>query len=121
MKNRISPFRSITPAAFVVVHLLAAAPALQGATRFWSGNGTTAGGNGTWDTTSTTHFGNSTAGPFNLAWDNALNDTISINTSAASITLGANVTVGGVTVVSGGSNSRAPLHMSQSGSETDSR
>lgn len=105
MKTRTIPYHSIAPAAIALLHLLAVAPTTQAATRFWSGNGTVAGGNGTWDTTSTTHFGNATTGPFNLAWDNALNDTVSINTNAASITLGANVTVGGVTVVSGGTNS----------------
>jgi len=57
----------------------------------WSGNGSTQGGNGTWDTT-TAHFGGST---YTTVWNNTTNaaDTALFGGSTAVATLGANITV----------------------------
>ncbi len=59
------------------------------------GNGTITGGAGTWNTTN----GNWTtdAGANNVAWNNANNDVAIFGGTAGSVTLGSNVTVGGMT------------------------
>jgi fibronectin-binding autotransporter adhesin len=59
------------------------------------GNGTVTGGLGTWNTAN----GNWTAdaGANNIAWDNLNNDTAIFGGTAGAVTLGANVTVGGLT------------------------
>lgn len=68
------------------------APA-HAATLYWSGNGTNAGGNGTWNT-SAAHFGPS-GGPYTTVWSNSTNaaDTVILNSTAGIVTLGANITV----------------------------
>lgn len=109
MKTGISLCHPITPVALALLHLLAVAPSAEAATKYWYANdtNTTMGGNGTWDTT-LIRFKTTTTGPANLAWDNSLNDTISLNTVASAITLGSDITVGGITVVAGGTNSIGP-------------
>jgi fibronectin-binding autotransporter adhesin len=63
---------------------------------FWSGNGTTLGGAGTWDT-SLARWSNFLSGPYSSAWSNAGNDTaIFGGTTAGSVTLGSPITVGGL-------------------------
>lgn len=77
--------------------MVAGAPA-HAATVYWSGNGSTQGGNGTWDTTSV-HFGSSSTGPYSTIWSNSTNaaDTAVFGGSTATATLGTNITVRGVT------------------------
>ncbi len=73
------------------------------ATRYWSGNGTTAGGDGIWDTITPTHWSAAPAGPWNLAWANG-NDIAENKSGTAKITLGTNITLGGFTQGAGGSS-----------------
>jgi autotransporter-associated beta strand protein len=62
----------------------------------WSGNGTTQGGAGTWDTTSS-RWGTAVTGPYQLNWNNANNDTAKFGGIAAgTVTLAAGTSVGGM-------------------------
>jgi len=63
---------------------------------YWSGDGSSQGGSGGWDTTST-KWGGSTVGPFSTVWTNANNDTAIFGSTAGTVTLGTNVQVGGLT------------------------
>lgn len=78
----------------LVVLTLAWGTPTSAATLFWSGNGSTQGGTGTWDTSSA-HFGTSGTGPFTTTWNNTTNaaDTVTFGGSAGTVTLGANITV----------------------------
>ena len=66
-------------------------PALAATTNYWSPDGTTLGAlgatvaNSTWDTTSVTNWG-AIAGPFNVAWVNANNDTAAFTNGLATAT-----------------------------------
>jgi autotransporter-associated beta strand protein len=84
-------------AVVTLVALAAAAPA-PAATLFWSGNGSTQGGSGTWDTTNA-RFGASSGGPFTTVWNNTTNaaDTALFGGATATATLGSNITVRGLT------------------------
>jgi len=64
------------------------------ATLYWSGNGSTQGGNGTWGTTNA-NFGTATTGPYSTVWNNTTNaaDTALFGGSTATVTLGADITV----------------------------
>ena len=72
--------------ATVITH-----PALAATTNYWSPDGTTLGAlgatvaNSTWDTTSVTNWG-AIAGPFNVAWVNANNDTAAFTNGLATAT-----------------------------------
>ena len=67
-------------------------------TLFWSANGTTQGGAGTWDT-STARWGTVAAGPYATTWDNTTNanDTAVFGSTAGVVALGTPITVGGLT------------------------
>src|ERR1051325_11620746 len=67
------------PIALVVLAL--AASSVQATVLFWSANGTTVGGTGTWDTGN--HWGSSTSGPFS-PWNNANSDTADFSASGSS-------------------------------------
>jgi autotransporter-associated beta strand protein len=63
---------------------------------YWSGNGSTLGGAGTWNTTDT-RWGAAEGGPFGSTWNNGNNDTaIFGGSSAGTVTLGVGITVGGL-------------------------
>jgi len=62
---------------------------------YWSGNGATQGGNGTWDT-STARWG-TTSSSFPSAWNNANNDTAIFGGTVGTVTNGTDITVGGLT------------------------
>ena len=79
--------------AFLCCASLVPAPA---ATLYWSGNGTTLGGAGTWNT-SGLNWGSSSGGPFGSAWVNANVDTAILDGTAGTITVGAAVTVNKIT------------------------
>ena len=83
--------------------LLAVAPA-SAATRYWFANGTTAGGDGTWNTTTVNRWSTTTVGPATLAWVNGT-DVAENSSGTANITLGTNLTLGGFTQKAGGSSS----------------
>jgi autotransporter-associated beta strand protein len=61
----------------------------------WSGNGTTQGGGGNWDTTSS-RWGITSSGPFQFNWTNTNNDTARFGGTAGTVTLATAVTVGGI-------------------------
>jgi autotransporter-associated beta strand protein len=63
---------------------------------YWSGNGTSLGGVGTWNTT-TARFGALNSGPFSRYWTNANVDSLILDGTAGTITVGANVTVNQIT------------------------
>ncbi|MBA4146494.1 MAG: immunoglobulin domain-containing protein [Verrucomicrobia bacterium] len=74
--------------------------------RFWSGNGTLAGGVGTWDT-SGANWGTSSEGPFSLPWMNANLDRaifVGNGSPAGIITVGEPITVNTITVTNSSSS-----------------
>jgi fibronectin-binding autotransporter adhesin len=62
---------------------------------YWSGNGTTIGGAGNWDT-STTQWGSSYSGPFSSIWNNSSTDTARFSGTAGTVTNATGITVGGL-------------------------
>jgi autotransporter-associated beta strand protein len=92
--------RAITAAVLFQSLFLAFSPSSAPAdTLYWSGDGTTEGGAGTWDTNSM-RFGTSAGGPFSTIWSNANSDNavfeaaagIVTNSSASPITLNGTLT-----------------------------
>lgn len=75
---------------------------VEAATRYWSANGSTAGGDGTWNTTTVNRWATNAAGPWSLAWNNTTNDIAENSSATANITLGSNITLGGFTQKAGG-------------------
>jgi len=77
------------PAAITLALLLAggAAPQVWGQL-YWSANGTSAGGSGTWDTTNE-RWGTAAGGPFTTVWDNTANASTRaiIQTSPGTVTI----------------------------------
>jgi autotransporter-associated beta strand protein len=71
--------------------------ASQAGQYWWSGNGTTLGGNGTWNTTSTTNWGTSVAGPFNMSWPNGGGDEAVFTNTSGTVTLGTTVNLNAMT------------------------
>jgi len=91
---------SLAKSAASVTSLLMAglffvAPAAQATTQYWSNNGTTLGGNGTWDTANG-RWSESNAAPFSGVWANGSNDTARFASTVGTVTLGENITVGGL-------------------------
>ena len=82
----------------LVAFLAIARPAAAASTLYW-GNGSTQGGAGTWDT-STAHWSTASGGPFTTVWNNTANagDTayFATPTGTYNVTLGANITLGGL-------------------------
>lgn len=70
---------------------------------FWSADGATQGGVGTWNTTNA-RFGASAAGPFTTVWNNVANanDTAVFGGTAGAVTVGASITVNSLTFNTGG-------------------
>ncbi len=91
--NPITRLAALAAALAAVVVATSPAPAN---TLYWSGNGTTQGGPGTWDL-SNTNWGAAAAGPFSEVWNNSNNDTAEFGGTAGTVTLGTDVTVGGLT------------------------
>lgn len=117
MRHRLSPFLVCLVVAASAGPMIPA-PA-SAATLYWSGNGSSQGGNGTWDTTNA-RFGTSSTGPYSTIWNNTTNaaDTALFGGSTATATLGTNITVrqltfnnastvaaGGFTLTTGGASS----------------
>lgn len=84
--------------------LLLGTPPAAAATRYWSANGSTPGGDGTWNTTTANRWATADSGPWTLTWNNANNDTAENSSGTANITLGSNITLGGFTQKAGGSS-----------------
>src|SRR4051794_37745282 len=76
-------------ALFAVAVLLTLSPQLMAADLFWSGNASTAGDDGTWDTTNA-HWASATGGPYTTVWNNTTNagDNAVFDGTAASVTVG---------------------------------
>lgn len=83
------PVRKAVLAAAAIVAVFGGSAHAQ---LYWSGNGSTIGGSGTWDTTNA-RFGSATTGPFSTVWSNTAN---------ASTQAFFQTTVGTVTVQAGG-------------------
>ncbi len=62
---------------------------------YWSGDGASQGGSGTWDTV-LTRWGNVAEGPYDDAWNNSNNDTAIFGGTVGTVTLGEDVNVGGL-------------------------
>jgi fibronectin-binding autotransporter adhesin len=78
-----------------------AAGSTQAATDlYWSANGSTLGGSGTWDT-STGQWSSDGSAPFSTVWDNGNNDTAIFGGTAGTVT-NSGVTVGGLTFSTAG-------------------
>ncbi len=74
------------------------APSAFAANRYWSANGTDGGGNGTWNTSTANRWGTAVNGPYTLAWVNGVDVAILGSAAGAtSLTLGTNITCGGIT------------------------
>src|ERR1039458_1768093 len=69
---------------------------VHASTLYWSANGTSLGGAGTWDTTNQ-RWGTSTSGPFTTVWNNANSDnaTLYYNIGGGSVVIGAAITMNG--------------------------
>jgi len=76
---------------------LASSQRAVGVNLFWSGNGTTEGGAGTWDTTNP-RWSTSPSGPFTTVWNNANVDSATLESTPGAITTGAPITVNLITV-----------------------
>lgn len=98
-----SPFRArISLAAFAVFVALFTITPVHAAIKYWSANGSTAGGDGTWNTTTVNRWATASTGPWTLAWVNANNDVAENTSGTSNITLGTNITLGGFTQKAGG-------------------
>ena len=89
--------RSVFARLVALAAMVAGAPA-HAAILYWSGNGSSQGGNGTWDTTNA-RFGTVAGGPYTTTWNNTTNaaDTALFGGSTATATLGTNITVRQIT------------------------
>lgn len=67
MKTATSLIRLV--ALGIMISLMASAVRGENVNYYWSANGSTEGGSGTWDT-ATPHFSTNSSGPFDVAWDN---------------------------------------------------
>jgi autotransporter-associated beta strand protein len=84
---------------------------------FWSANGTTQGGAGTWNTADA-RWGTVAAGPYGTIWDNANNDTAIFGSTGGAISLGTNITAGGLTFNTNGYSISAGNTLTLAGAST---
>ena len=89
-----SKFLACGSAHLIAVAAIATAFPAHAANVYWSGNASTQGGSGTWDTTNA-HFGTAGAGPYTITWNNTTNasDVVICGGGAGTVTLGANITI----------------------------
>ena len=89
-----SKFLACGSAHLIAVAAIATAFPAHAANVYWSGNASTQGGSGTWDTTNA-HFGTAGAGPYTITWNNTTNasDVVIFGGGAGTVTLGANITI----------------------------
>jgi fibronectin-binding autotransporter adhesin len=83
---------AVFSAAFLF-HL--AASSAYAANRYWSADGVVLNGSGTWDTTSL-RWGSESSGDYDLAWVNGVDVAVLGTAAASNLTLGANITCGGI-------------------------
>src|SRR6188508_2784598 len=86
--------------AVVAITLLSGLPAM-GTNLFWSGNGTTQGGAGTWNTT-VAHWDTTAAGPYTTIWNNANVDSAEFGNAGGVVNLGGPIVVNTITTDLGG-------------------
>lgn len=103
-RNVIGVLNRVVIAA-VGIGVAGSMPTTSAATLYWSGNGSTQGGAGTWDTT-LARFGSSGSGPFTTVWNNTTNagDTVIFGGSAGTATLGTDITVATIALNVGNGN-----------------
>lgn len=83
----------------VMVAVLAGGALVASAGQYWwSGNGTTLGGSGTWDTNSITHWGAGVAGPFDQAWPNTGDHEAVFTNVSGTVTLSGTIKASGLTL-----------------------
>ncbi|PYJ08540.1 MAG: hypothetical protein DME25_01255, partial [Verrucomicrobia bacterium] len=82
--------------SLLISSVLCAERAHGGTVLFWSGNGSTEGGTGTWDTTNP-RWGTVQTGPYTTVWNNANKDEATFTGTAGTVTLAAGVTVSNLT------------------------
>src|SRR2546427_9998522 len=93
--------RTLTAAFLFHSLLLAFGPSPACAdTLYWSGDGISEGGSGTWDTTNM-RFGTSPAGPFSTIWVNANSDNPTFEATAGTVTI-SSITLNGTLTDSSG-------------------
>jgi autotransporter-associated beta strand protein len=85
--------RALLPAVLFLASLSVARSATN---LYWSADGINAGGAGAWNVTGL-NFGTSISGPFDRAWTNANVDSVILDGTVGTITVGAAVTVGKIT------------------------
>jgi len=88
-KSKIRHFLALAGSSLLAISFASSAEL------FWSANGTTQGGAGTWNTVDQ-NWGTATTGPFDSIWNNDNNDTARFGSTAGTVTLDNNVTVGGL-------------------------
>ncbi len=93
--TRQHPFFTV-PLAVLAAFLAVARPTSAATTLYWSGDGVSQGGSGTWNTT-LARWGTVSTGPYSTVWNNANNDTAYFAGGVSTVTLGANITLGGLT------------------------
>ncbi len=86
--------RQLAAGLAMIIAIAASSSSTLAATLYWSGNGTSQGGSGTWNT-SLARFGTVGGGPYTTVWNNTTNaaDTALFGGSNATATLGADITV----------------------------
>ncbi len=89
--------KNLASIMFLFVLFAVCSVATAASPMFWSANGSTLGGTGTWDATTANRFGTSSAGPFTSAWNNANGDTGVLAGSPGTVTI-SSVTAGGLTM-----------------------
>ncbi len=77
----------------LVALLVAPASTLLAGDLYWSGDGSSQGGSGTWDT-SNTRWGAGSGGPFSALWNNSNNDDAFFGSTAGTVSLGTDIQVG---------------------------
>jgi autotransporter-associated beta strand protein len=83
----------------LLICLALGSASVQATVLYWSGNGTTLGGGGTWNTTNL-RWGTSTSGPFSSTWVNANSDTATLwgsdsTTPGGAVVIGTPITING--------------------------
>jgi fibronectin-binding autotransporter adhesin len=89
--------------AVVAITLLSNLPAMAGQNLFWSGNGTTQGGVGTWNTT-VAHWDTTAGGPYATIWNNANVDSAEFGNTAGQVNLTGPIIVNTITTDLAGVN-----------------
>src|SRR5262245_42341772 len=89
--------KTLVRLALVVSLWASAVVSGRAASLFWSGDGVTQGGTGTWNTTLARWSTNPSGGPFTTVWNNANVDSATFDTVAAAVNVTTPLTVNSIT------------------------